>query len=241
MSTQGVQVTGAAGQVKTDAAGRMKVRWDRPLPGGATHTARTRPTRGLALALVLVCLLALPPLAPAEAVLRSAPASAPASLGDEYWAAGFNLPGMSEKVNAMAFGPDGSLYAGGGFTAAGGVAANRIARWDGVQWHPLGSGLDDWATALAVGPAGSLYAGGYFYTAGGVAVNRIARWDGAQWHPLGSGMDSSVDALAVGPDGSLYVGGLFIKAGGKPSSHIAQWTGEVPRPVAWLPAVLIDQ
>ncbi len=68
MSTQGGQFTGAAGQVKTDAAGRMEVGWDRPLPGGAPHAARARPTqaRSVALALVLVCLLALPPLAPAE-------------------------------------------------------------------------------------------------------------------------------------------------------------------------------
>jgi hypothetical protein len=47
--------------------------------------------------------------------------------------------------------------------------------------------------------------------------------------------------LATGVDGSLYVGGAFTAAGGKPSSRIARWTGAVPRPVAWLPAVLIDQ
>ena len=35
---------------------------------------------------------------------------------------------------------DGSLYAGGGFTTAGGVAANNIAKWDGTtsSWSALG-------------------------------------------------------------------------------------------------------
>jgi hypothetical protein len=99
---------------------------------------------------------------------------------------------------------------------------------------------------LAVAPDGSLYAGGDFTTAGAVMTNRIARWDGARWHPLGSGMDRgvstlSVEALTFGPDGSLYAGGEFTTAGGKPSSYIARWTGEVPKPVAWFPAVLIDQ
>ncbi len=34
-----------------------------------------------------------------------------------------------------------ALYAGGRFTMAGGVAANAIAKWDGTQWLPLGSGM----------------------------------------------------------------------------------------------------
>jgi WD40 repeat protein len=297
-------------------------------------------------ALILVCLLAMPVMGPAEATPCAAPASAPAAPGDEYWAAGFNLPGMNGDVSALAVGPDGSLYAGGWFTTAGGVAASHIARLDGSQWHPLGSGMNGWVRALAVGPDGQVYAGGYFTTAGGVAANYIARWDGTSWHPLGSGMNNGVWALAVGPDGQVYAGGLFTSAsgvaasrvarwdgtswhplgsgmtggyedprvsalafgpdgslyaggsfttadgvaanniarwdpvtswwhplgsgigavdhpdvlalafgpdgslyaggrfttaGGKPSSHIAQWTGEVPRPVAWFPAVLIDQ
>ena len=136
---------------------------------------------------------------------------------------------MDDSVSALAFGPDGSLYAGGGFTTAGGVAANDIARWDGAQWHPLDSGMNDSVDALAIGPDGSLYAGGWFTTAGEVAANRIARWDGAQWHPVsvfsGNGMDGSVCALALDPDGSLYAGGSFRAAGQVSASSIARWDG----------------
>jgi hypothetical protein len=94
---------------------------------------------------------------------------------------------VSGPVGTLTIGQDGSLYAGGNFTTAGGVVANYIARWDGVQWHPVGSGMNGSVSVLAVGPDGSLYAGGAFTTVGGVAANRIARWDGALWHPLDSG------------------------------------------------------
>jgi hypothetical protein len=75
-------------------------------------------------------------------------------------------------------GDDGLLYAGGSFTTAGGVAAKAIARWDGIQWHSLGSGLNGHVYALAVGPDGSLYAGGNFTTAGDKMSSRIAQWTG---------------------------------------------------------------
>ena len=37
---------------------------------------------------------------------------------------------------------DGSVYAGGNFTHAGGSSARRIARWDGEQWYDVGGGVD---------------------------------------------------------------------------------------------------
>lgn len=132
------------------------------------------------------------------------------------------------------------LVAGGRFTSAGGVAANRVAGWDGSAWQPLGSGVDGAVRALTTwDPDGSgplpewLVAGGYFTTAGGMTVNHIARWDGVSWQPLGSGMDrSGVYALTTwDPDGAgpqtalLVAGGEFFTAGGVTASHIARWDG----------------
>ena len=52
------------------------------------------------------------------------------------------------------------LYAGGGFTTAGGIAANYIAKWNGSSWSALGSGMNgDCVYALAVSGS-DLYAGG---------------------------------------------------------------------------------
>ena len=151
------------------------------------------------------------------------------------WAAGWTIGSSPWRC-----GPDGSLYAGGDFTTAGGVAANYIARWDGTTWHPLGSGIEGTnssVSALAVGSGGSLYAGGWFTTAGGVAANRIARWDGTAWHSLDEGIDGEVDALAVDGNGNLFAGGNFSTAGGIPSSYIACWTGEVEYKMLYLPLI----
>lgn len=46
--------------------------------------------------------------------------------------------GVNERVNALAFDPDGELYAVGYFTEAGGLSADHAARWDGERWHTLG-------------------------------------------------------------------------------------------------------
>jgi hypothetical protein len=59
-----------------------------------------------------------------------------------------------------------TLYAGGYFTTAGGIAANYIAQWNGSSWSALGSGMNGAVSALAVSGS-TLYAGGNFTTAGG--------------------------------------------------------------------------
>ena len=52
--------------------------------------------------------------------------------------------GTDNSVGALAVFDDGggpALFAGGLFTTAGGVAAAKIAKWDGLGWTPLGGGL----------------------------------------------------------------------------------------------------
>jgi hypothetical protein len=145
---------------------------------------------------------------------------------------------MNGPVDAMAVrdaGGEQTLFAGGSFTTAGGVQANRIAQWDGSSWAPLGSGMDWVVSALVVhddggGPA--LYVGGGFGTAGGVTATRIAKWDGATWSSLGAmhlvGRLSWVLALTTFDDGNgsaLYAGGDFTSAGGVPANYVAKWDG----------------
>jgi hypothetical protein len=127
---------------------------------------------------------------------------------------------MNNEVYSLAvIGTD--LYAGGDFTNAGGVSANRIASWNGTSWFALGSGMNDYVEVVAV-IGTDLYAGGAFTTAGGDSANYIARWNGTSWTGLGSGMNSNVYAFAVnGAD--LSIGGIFTSAGGKPSLYIGQW------------------
>jgi len=151
---------------------------------------------------------------------------------------GLGITGANSEVFALSVFDDGSgpaLYVGGDFTQAGGNPANRIARWDGAVWAPLGDGMNSWVRALAIfddGTGPALYAGGRFNQAGGILASRIARWDGTTWSPLGAGIgdhsSSSVLALAVFDDGSgpaLYAGGNFTQAGGSPANRIARWNG----------------
>jgi len=147
-------------------------------------------------------------------------------------------------VFALSLFDDGSgpaLYAAGSFTSAGGAATRGIAKWDGVSWSPLGSGIDagfsgwPWLRALTAFDDGSgpgLYVGGMFATAGEVRARNIARWNGATWSSLegvpGAGVYGSVNAFTVYDDGNgpgLYAGGGFGKAGETAANNIARWDG----------------
>ncbi len=162
------------------------------------------------------------------------------------WSAVGNLSGGTyTRVNALTAFDDGSglaLYAAGNFTSAGGVAANNVARWSGVQWTPLGSGIQGTPPYFTVsslevfddGAGPALYAGGNFTSAGGVNAVNLARWDGASWTGVGAGIGTGLEygvwALAVFDDGSdgapdLFAGGSFTVAGGLPSANLAEWRG----------------
>jgi len=134
---------------------------------------------------------------------------------------------MNDIVYALAW--DGSsLYAGGAFTTAGGTTANRIARWDGTSWIPLGTGMNGNVRVFAYDGT-NLYAGGQFTNAGGTTANRIARWDGAAWSTFGSGMNGSVFSLVLDLP-NIYAGGSFTTAGGTSANRIARWDG-----ASWTP------
>ncbi len=147
-------------------------------------------------------------------------------------------------VFALTVFDDGSgpaLYAAGSFTSAGGAVVNGIAKWDGVSWSPLGSGIDagfsgwPWVRALIAFDDGSgpgLYVGGMFATAGEVRARNIARWNGVTWSSLegipGAGIYGSVDAFTVYDDGNgpgLYAGGGFGKVGETAANNIARLDG----------------
>lgn len=159
--------------------------------------------------------------------------------------------GVNGRVRTLTVFDDGTgpaLYAGGEFTTAGGVTANRIARWNGKTWtaliddvecpFPPGceyNGVSGVVSAMEVfddGTGPSLYVGGGFLAAGASAANRIAKWDGVRWSALTGehsvGVSNPVEALVVFDDGSgpaLYVGGYFGNAGGVPVNRIAKWNG----------------
>ncbi|TVQ54155.1 MAG: hypothetical protein EA377_06310 [Phycisphaerales bacterium] len=122
---------------------------------------------------------------------------------------------------------EGDIIVGGNFSQVDGVAASRIARWDGSQWQAIGDGFDDEVLALDV-YNGKLVAGGSFTASGDTALSRIAQWDGESWSPLEFGVYgdhlAAVRAMTTF-NGNLIVGGRFTHAGGITVNSIAKWNG----------------
>lgn len=124
-----------------------------------------------------------------------------------------SCPGVCGTVFALHVHDDGrgpALFVGGRFVNAGGVAVRHIARWDGVSWSGLGTGLanpydegfdDEFVFALgAYAPnadeSRSLFVGGQFVTAGGRSSGNIAQWSSCG--PGSSAADLDGDGF-VGP------------------------------------------
>ncbi len=137
-----------------------------------------------------------------------------------------------------------ALYVGGGFTTVGGVHGfNRIARWDGADWTPLGSGLagtrtPPWppyatsAISFDDGSGSALYVAGNFTSAGGVPANGLARWDGQSWSAADQGLAGVTGRFVVFDDGSgpsLYAHTIIPNAT-ENRGQLVKWSG-----TEWLP------
>ncbi len=153
--------------------------------------------------------------------------------GTEWTALGDGIVGspVGTGVYTMEVWDDGTgeaLYVGGqSFTSAGGVPANRIAKWDGTEWHALGDGLDGTVWDMCVyddGTGEALYVGGLFSNAGGVPASRFAKWDGTQWSAVGAGFDDDIFSAIIFED-NLVVGGDFLSADGLATERVATYVG----------------
>ncbi|HUR15709.1 MAG TPA: hypothetical protein VMZ33_00360 [Candidatus Limnocylindrales bacterium] len=184
----------------------------------------------LSLLAVLACVVAIP-----ESVHAQTPPGGPGGV-----AASWTQPGQPGDLNGSvkAFATIGSdLYMAGQFTNVGGdPAADYVVRWDGTDWHALGSnGSGDGALGAATYDLAvmddDLYVAGSFLNAAGIPqADNLARWDGAAWSAVGgyhgNGVfNGFVAALAVSGD-RLYAGGSFQDVAGKPAAdNIARWNG----------------
>jgi hypothetical protein len=149
------------------------------------------------------------------------------SFDGNSWAHHGNASGIIRTLLAF----NGELIIGGVFTSINGVSANRIARFDGTRFAPIGSGFRaGFVGALAV-CNGTLYAAGSFGSPQMPAgdPSRVAFWNGATWQSAGAGLGSTVETLAV-YNGKLIAGGWFNLAGPGGSARVAQFDG-----TSWTP------
>jgi hypothetical protein len=138
--------------------------------------------------------------------------------------------GVAGDVEAIIPVSGGGLLVAGSFTRAGGVAAGRIALWDGTSWSALsgkdgrGGGVNGTVRALAIEPVARLvYVAGTFDAVGDRTVQNIAEWDESarEWGRTIGGVVGTVNAMAVG-NGYLYVGGSFGSVDTVPANNIAR-------------------
>jgi Secretion system C-terminal sorting domain len=106
--------------------------------------------------------------------------------------------GLNEYVRAI-HEYNGDLVAGGYFTNAGGVPANKIAQWDGTNWSAMGlgfdaSGIDEYVKSATVWN-GIFFAGGAYTQAEGAPMDHIAQWYEAPTDPPIAWMNSSTSSL----------------------------------------------
>ncbi len=116
------------------------------------------------------------------------------------------------------------LYVAGFLDSIGGIRVHHIAKWDGMTWRSVGTGIDNTQIFSMVEYANELYVGGNFQVAGGVPVHHLARWNGSTWRDVGGGMDAQVSKLEV-YNNELYIRGNFDHAGGQRIPHLAKWNG----------------
>jgi hypothetical protein len=129
--------------------------------------------------------------------------------------------GSPARINALTI-FNNALYAAGNFLqwtdGVTPVPARGLAKWNGTQWSPLPTNLDNpIGNAISItspllhdlivfDPDGqgatplSLFAAGYF-TAPGGPTQGIARWDGAQWNALGAGLSFAPYSITALPPG----------------------------------------
>jgi hypothetical protein len=140
------------------------------------------------------------------------------NLGDPF--------GVGTVVNALVFGANGVLYAGGTLT---GYTTN-VASWNGAAWAGISAGVTNAIVrTLCFDRNGYLVIGGHFTQFAGVAHNRIVIWNGAALVAVGSGTNAEVYQIVLGLDNNLYIGGNFTTAtdggGAVTVNYITKWDG----------------
>lgn len=127
-----------------------------------------------------------------------------ARLGESGWEwpdAGLT-PADSQSPATAAIVFNNELIVSGAFTAAGGVAAQNVARWDGENWHAMGS-LPSGLYTFAI-YNGELYGAGRFNVDANVYC--LAKWTGTEWQFIPGPLQGTGYAL-LNYQGNLIIGG----------------------------------
>lgn len=129
--------------------------------------------------------------------------------------------------------PDGTLIAGGNFTASGASPIEEVARFDGTTWTSISPNVNSTVHTLDRLPNGDILAGGFFWQIGTEYIKGIVRWDGTDWNPVGTGLlqgsgHGSAYATTVMANGDIAVAGYFGAASGVVAGGLALLSSTCP-------------
>ncbi len=150
-----------------------------------------------------------------------------------------DVRGEGQSLTIADLGEGESVFVGGNFEFAGGHDALNIARYDGTDWHPVGSGLgrppvfgEGYSEVVDLasfddGSGPALYAVVNTVEAsnGWVPLTKISRWDGTKWHDVVSSFEGEIHDMLVHDDGggpALYIAGEFSELNGVTVNNIAR-------------------
>lgn len=119
--------------------------------------------------------------------------------GSAWSALSTGMSGGTPVVNSIVVGADGTVFAGGNFTSAGGVSASYIAKYIGTAWSAMGTEIDGAVYNIYINRVtGNLLAAG---------TSGWAQWNGSVWCYLDSQMPGAAYAYVQKSNGNTYIGG----------------------------------
>ncbi|GAA5527333.1 Ig-like domain-containing protein [Herpetosiphon gulosus] len=116
------------------------------------------------------------------------------------------------------------VYIAGTFSSVGGVAAPKVAYWNGTTWSGVTGVVDGSINDLEMGADGLYVAGSFRGITNGIVSPGILRWDGTAWHGVGGGVQSGNVTQLAATSTRMFLHGPFNRVGNSyESSQIAAW------------------
>lgn len=136
---------------------------------------------------------------------------------------GFVATGSVEINDLIIY--NGELICAGRFTSSNGTVLNNIAKWNGSEWIPLGTGVNGTVYDLVVLEDQLIVAGKFSEADGNVDCSKVAIWNGSNWEPMETGLIGGFNGVRrLFVYGSqLFVGGDFTGSSSVTSANIIKW------------------
>jgi trimeric autotransporter adhesin len=134
---------------------------------------------------------------------------------------------LSGSANCMAVAANGDLLVGGSVSTAS-FTGERLVRWDGATWAPVGLPGNPSIETIAIGSTGDVLIGGTSEP----TTSNISQWNGSSWTSVGAvNTTPAVTSFQRMPNGDLIACGSFSQIEGVAANNIARFDGSIWHPM----------